>query len=64
MLRRQKIPEEAGLAMTNYGVLISFLKGIFPKAIEPFPEMAEFVKKKINIKDINIVRKMASLTEI
>ncbi|MBN2040846.1 MAG: [FeFe] hydrogenase H-cluster maturation GTPase HydF [Spirochaetes bacterium] len=64
MLRRQEIPEKEGVAMTNYGVLISFLKGIFPKAIEPFPEMADFIHKKKSSKDISIIKRMASLAEI
>jgi hypothetical protein len=25
--------------MTNYGVLISFLKNVFPRALRPFPEL-------------------------
>jgi [FeFe] hydrogenase H-cluster maturation GTPase HydF len=38
MLRRQELPAAAGVAMTNYGVLIAYLKGVFPRALEPFPE--------------------------
>jgi len=39
MLRRQEVPAKAGVAMTNYGVLISFLKNVFPRALRPFPEL-------------------------
>jgi [FeFe] hydrogenase H-cluster maturation GTPase HydF len=39
MLRRQELPAAAGVAMTNYGVLISFLKNVFPRALRPFPEL-------------------------
>ena len=39
MLRRQELPAAAGVAMTNYGVLISFLKSVFPRALRPFPEL-------------------------
>lgn len=39
MLRRQEQPARAGVAMTNYGVLISFLKNVFPRALRPFPEL-------------------------
>jgi [FeFe] hydrogenase H-cluster maturation GTPase HydF len=39
MLRRQELPARAGVAMTNYGVLISFLKNVFPRALRPFPEL-------------------------
>jgi [FeFe] hydrogenase H-cluster maturation GTPase HydF len=38
MLRRQELPAAAGVAMTNYGVLIAYLKGVFPRALGPFPE--------------------------
>ena len=45
MLRRQALPATAGVAMTNYGVLISFLKNVFPRALRPFPELlARFEK--------------------
>lgn len=36
MLHRQELPARAGVAMTNYGVLISFLKNVFPRALRPF----------------------------
>jgi [FeFe] hydrogenase H-cluster maturation GTPase HydF len=39
MLRRQELPARAGVPMTNYGVLISFLKNVFPRALRPFPEL-------------------------
>ena len=39
MLRRQELPARAGVPMTNYGVLIAFLKNVFPRALRPFPEL-------------------------
>jgi [FeFe] hydrogenase H-cluster maturation GTPase HydF len=39
MLRRQALPARDGVAMTNYGVLIAFLKNVFPRALRPFPEL-------------------------
>jgi hypothetical protein len=30
--------------MTNYGVLIAYLKGVFPRALEPFPEAAALLQ--------------------
>jgi [FeFe] hydrogenase H-cluster maturation GTPase HydF len=39
MLRRQQLPAGAGVPMTNYGVLISYLKNVFPRALRPFPEL-------------------------
>ena len=39
MLHRQSVPADAGVPMTNFGVLISFLKNVFPRALKPFPEI-------------------------
>jgi [FeFe] hydrogenase H-cluster maturation GTPase HydF len=46
MLRRQELPARAGVAMTNYGVLIAFLKNVFPRALRPFPELYARYEKK------------------
>jgi [FeFe] hydrogenase H-cluster maturation GTPase HydF len=37
MLKRQEIARSHGVPITNYGVLISFLKSVFPRALKPFP---------------------------
>lgn len=39
MLSRIFHAQEAGVPITNYGVAIAFLQGIFPRALEPFPEI-------------------------
>ncbi len=44
VLRRQSIPEQFGVPMTNYGVLIAFLRGAFPRALSPFPDLYEEFK--------------------
>ena len=31
--------EQAGVAITNYGVCISELKGVLPRVLEPFAEL-------------------------
>jgi [FeFe] hydrogenase H-cluster maturation GTPase HydF len=46
MLRRQELPAKAGVPMTNYGVLIAFLKSVFPRALRPFPELYARYEKK------------------
>jgi [FeFe] hydrogenase H-cluster maturation GTPase HydF len=46
MLRRQELPAKAGVPMTNYGVLISFLKNVFPRALRPFPELYARYEKR------------------
>lgn len=39
VLRRQSLPTALNIPMTNFGVLLAFLKGAFPRALEPFPEI-------------------------
>lgn len=36
MLNRQKQAAKYNVPMTNYGILIAFLKGVFPRALSPF----------------------------
>jgi len=64
MLRRQSIPEEADIPMTNYGVLISYLHGVFPRALKPFPEIYRLFENKTVKKDISARKKSAKSTEI
>jgi hypothetical protein len=37
-LARLQKAREAGVPITNYGVCISFLKGVLARVLEPFPE--------------------------
>lgn len=37
MLYRQRVAREAGVPMTNYGVLLANVHGILDRALEPFP---------------------------
>lgn len=37
MLYRQRVASEAGVPMTNYGVLLAKVHGILDRALEPFP---------------------------
>ena len=60
MLRRQSVPMEWGVPMTNYGVLISYLLGVFPRALEPFDEIYRtFSNKKTDID--NKIRRASAL---
>lgn len=64
MLNRIQTAVAHDVPITNYGVLISFLKSVFPRALKPFPELyALFATKKL-YKDLHIKRKMATLTEL
>jgi [FeFe] hydrogenase H-cluster maturation GTPase HydF len=40
MLHRLQTAGGRGVPMTNYGVAISYLKGVLPRVLEPFPEAA------------------------
>ena len=64
MLRRQSIPMEIDVPMTNYGVLISYLHGVFPRALKPFPEIYRFFERKTGKRNISDRKKMAEFTEI
>ncbi len=64
MLRRQKEVSDANVAMTNYGILISWMKCVFPRALKPFPELYSMFTAKENIKDIKNTKKMAEITDI
>ena len=59
MLRRQQIPAERGVPMTNYGVLISFLKAVFPRALRPFPEIYSLFEPRKTVLDPTARRRMA-----
>ncbi|HDR14388.1 MAG TPA: [FeFe] hydrogenase H-cluster maturation GTPase HydF [Desulfobacteraceae bacterium] len=41
MLNRIQQAVEAGVPVTNYGVAISFLQGVLPRALQPFPDALE-----------------------
>ncbi len=59
MLRRQRLPEELGVPMTNYGVLISFLKSVFPRALRPFPEVYSLFEPRRQELDVTARRHLA-----
>ncbi len=64
MLRRQSVPKEFGVPMTNYGVLISYLLGVFPRALEPFPELFELFSPKKRSRDMAIIRRWSAFGEM
>ena len=41
LLNRLKVAIDAGIPVTNYGMAIAWVKGIFPRAVEPFLKEAE-----------------------
>lgn len=43
MHNRLSQAEQEKLPMTNYGILIAYMKGILKRSLEPFPELADFI---------------------
>ncbi len=43
MMHRITKVKTQGIPIVNYGVLIAYLQGIFPRALEPFPEVREIL---------------------
>lgn len=41
---RMKTAEDSGVPMTNYGVLIAYMKGILPRALEVLPDIKKLLK--------------------
>lgn len=64
MLKRQETAAERGVPITNYGVLISYLKSVFPRALKPFPEIYALFENKKLYKNMATKRKMAELTDV
>ena len=46
MQYRLKMAENQGVPMTNYGILIAYMKGILERSLQPFPDMAAFLEKE------------------
>lgn len=45
VLYRLNTAAKAGIPIVNYGILIAYLKGILPRALAPFSELTEVIKK-------------------
>lgn len=46
MQYRLKEAASQGVPMTNYGILIAYMKGILERSLQPFPEMAALLKEE------------------
>ena len=46
MQYRLKEAAAQGVPMTNYGILIAYMKGILERSLQPFPEMAALLKEE------------------
>ncbi|MBN1619474.1 [FeFe] hydrogenase H-cluster maturation GTPase HydF [candidate division WOR-3 bacterium] len=64
MLKRQEKALSAGVSITNYGVLISYLKSVFPRALKPFPQIYSMFDKKTSSPGFDIRKKMAKFAEL
>ena len=49
ILSRMQKCRDAGVPITNYGVGISFLQGVLPRALEPFPAALDAFHNAINL---------------
>ncbi|HEY1406461.1 MAG TPA: [FeFe] hydrogenase H-cluster maturation GTPase HydF [Spirochaetota bacterium] len=57
MLYRQSVPISKCVPMTNFGVLISFMKNVFPRALSPFPDLyAQFSSVQVKTRDDAMAR--------
>ena len=56
MLYRQRVAAEAGVPMTNYGVLLAKVHGILERALEPFPLARLALEESEEISNIRIER--------
>ncbi|HBF39481.1 MAG TPA: [FeFe] hydrogenase H-cluster maturation GTPase HydF [Firmicutes bacterium] len=45
MMHRLSLAKAQSVSIVNYGVLIAYLQGIFPRALEPFPEVRELFRE-------------------
>ena len=50
MLNRLRKAQESGVAVTNYGMAISFLQGVIKRSLAPFPSALAAFEKKIKEK--------------
>lgn len=46
MQYRLKEAAAQGVLMTNYGILIAYMKEILERSLQPFPEMAALLKEE------------------
>ena len=46
MQYRLKMAESQGVPMTNYGILIAYMKWILERSLQPFPDMAALLEKE------------------
>jgi len=45
MKYRVATAKEQGTPIVNYGVFIAYVQGIFPRALQPFPELRGLVEE-------------------
>lgn len=47
MKYRASCAADQGVPMTNYGILIAYIKGILGRSLEPFPEIHRFLRRQV-----------------
>lgn len=64
MLSRIAQARERGVPITNYGVLIAYVKNVFPRALSPFPDLYALYQKPVEKAGLRWRRLMATKSEL
>jgi [FeFe] hydrogenase H-cluster maturation GTPase HydF len=64
MLGRMEQAASRGVPITNYGVLIAYVKNVFPRALSPFPDLYDLYKSPVRKVDMRLRRFLAERSEI
>lgn len=64
MLGRMEQAASRGVPITNYGVLIAYVKNVFPRALSPFPDLYNLYKSPVRKVEMRLRRYLAMKSEI
>lgn len=64
MMNRIGQAKERGVPITNYGVLIAYVKNVFPRALSPFPDLNNLYKAPVRPVELRLRRLMALKSEV
>ncbi len=64
MMNRIGQARSRGVSITNYGVLIAYVKNVFPRALSPFPDLYNLYRKPSGKVELRLRRHMASKSEV
>jgi predicted GTPase len=64
MLARMDQAASRGVPVTNYGVLIAYVKNVFPRALSPFPDLYKLYTNPVRKVEMRLRRFLAERSEI